>query len=102
MPLPDDAWARGKCAFKIIQYMACAVPVIASAVGAKIDVVNGECGLMAATSKEWVDALRTLRDHPHRRAQMGETGRDRVAQQYYLHQILPVLANEIRVAAENR
>ena len=96
MPLPDDDWARGKCAFKLIQYMACAVPVIASPVGANIDVVNTECGLLASTSQEWLDALRLMRDQPTARNNMGEAGRDRVVQHYSLHQNLPVLASVIR------
>ncbi len=95
MPLPDDDWARGKCAFKLIQYMACAVPVIASPVGANVEVVNAECGLQASTPKEWIEALRLLRDRPNRRIQMGEAGRERVVLHYSLHQNLPVLASAI-------
>jgi glycosyltransferase involved in cell wall biosynthesis len=101
MPLPDDAWARGKCAFKLIQYMACAVPVIASPVGANVDVVTSKCGLMASTPKEWVDALRTLRDQPSSRAESGQLGRERVEQYYSLHQNLPVLADVITNTARS-
>ena len=95
MPLPDDDWARGKCAFKLIQYMACGVPVIASAVGANVDVVNAECGMLAATPQEWTDAFRLLRSEPVKRSIMGESGRARVVQHYSLHQNLPVLASVI-------
>ena len=95
MPLPDDDWARGKCAFKLIQYMACAVPVIASPVGANVDVVTAECGVLASTSQEWLEALRLLRDQPVTRMRMGEAGRARVLQHYSLHKNLPVLAEVI-------
>jgi glycosyltransferase involved in cell wall biosynthesis len=95
MPLPDDDWARGKCAFKLIQYMACGVPVIASAVGANVDVVGAECGILAATPQEWTEAFRLLRSEPVKRVNMGESGRARVVQHYSLHQNLPVLASVI-------
>ncbi|GAA0708259.1 glycosyltransferase [Dokdonella soli] len=96
MPLPDDEWARGKCAFKLIQYMACAVPVIASSVGANRDVVQPDCGLLATTPQQWVDALRMLRDEPALREVMGQAGRGRVAQHYSLQRNLPVLTKVIR------
>jgi len=96
MPLPDNDWARGKCAFKLIQYMACAVPVIASPVGANKDVVSGNRGLLAATPHEWVNALRFLRDQPSKRTEMGQAGRERAVQHYSLDRNLPVLANVIR------
>lgn len=99
MPLPDDAWARGKCAFKLIQYMACAVPVVASPVGANADVVTSECGLMANTQDEWVQALKTVRDDAGLRQRMGEAGRQRVVEHYSLHTALPKLAEVIRMAA---
>lgn len=99
MPLPDDDWARGKCAFKLIQYMACGVPVIASPVGANADVVNEECGLMAATPQEWTAALRLLRDQPEKRAEIGQAGRERVVRHYSLSRNLPVLASAICEAA---
>lgn len=100
MPLFDDDWAHGKCAFKLIQYMACAVPVIASPVGANKDVVTRDCGLMANTPKQWADALRLLRDQPIMRAEMGQAGRARVVQHYSLHQNLPILADVIRQVAK--
>ena len=97
MPLPDSEWARGKCAFKLIQYMACGVPVVASRVGANQDVLTKECGFMAADSDEWTAALRQLRDQPELRASMGASGRDRIVAQFSLAVNLPRLASVIRM-----
>ena len=101
MPLPDDDWARGKCAFKLIQYMACAVPVVASRVGANIDVVDAECGLLASNAHEWLAALRFLRDRQDLCKQMGEAGRERVVQHYSLERNLPVLAEVIHKVVQH-
>jgi len=95
MPLPDDDWARGKCAFKLIQYMACGVPVIASRVGANVDVVTADCGVLVASELEWVEALRLLRDRPGLRQAMGEAARSRVEEEYSLSRNLPLLAQVI-------
>ena len=100
MPLPDNDWTRGKCAFKLIQYMACAVPVIASPVGANSEVVNCFCGFMAGTTQEWIDALRLLRDNPERRNDMGQAGRESVEKNYSLQHSLPVLAQKIMNAID--
>lgn len=99
MPLPDEAWARGKCAFKLIQYMACGVPVIASPVGANVDVVGTDCGLLAATEAQWLEAFRMLRDQPRRAAEMGMAGRERVERNYSLRGNVPVLAEIIQTSA---
>lgn len=60
MPLPDQPYERGKCAFKLVQYMACGLPVIASPVGANLSVVTNACGFLADNTAEWVEALTTL------------------------------------------
>jgi glycosyltransferase involved in cell wall biosynthesis len=99
MPLPDDDWTRGKCAFKLIQYMACGVPVIASPVGANIDVVSTDCGLLASSPEEWLKSLRWLRDNPIAREKIGALGRARVVEHYSLTNNLPKFAQIIRKVA---
>jgi glycosyltransferase involved in cell wall biosynthesis len=99
MPLNDDEWARGKCAFKLIQYMACGVPVVASRVGANLDVVTPECGFLASTPEEWLAALRELRNEMTLRERMGEAARARVVDHYSLRITLPKLASVISRAA---
>ena len=96
MPLPDDQWARGKCAFKLIQYMACGVPVVASRVGANVDVVTVDCGFLVKDSADWAEALSVLRDRPGLRSVMGAAARLRVVNEYSLACNLPLLADVVR------
>lgn len=100
MPLFNDPWARGKCAFKIIQYMACSVPVVASPVGANCEVVNSGCGFLAADQEGWLEAFRMLRDNPKFRAKMGREGRKKAMNQYSLDVRLPKFAEFIHCAIE--
>ena len=100
MPLVDDDWARGKCAFKLIQYMACGIPVIASPVGANVPVVGNDAGLLASTSDEWLSALRALRDTPEMAAGMGLTGRRRIEDRYSLNTGLDVLTDALMATCE--
>lgn len=99
MPLPDDDWARGKCAFKLIQYMACGVPAIGSPVGANIDVLQEGCGLLAETPEQWLQSLRRLRDDRTLALRMGQAGRARAVAYYSLHRHVPVLAQVLLDAA---
>jgi glycosyltransferase involved in cell wall biosynthesis len=100
MPLYDDEWSRGKCAFKLIQYMACSVAVIASPIGANIDLINGGYGLLASTQQDWEKAFRTLRDAPQKRIQLSKAGRARVVANYSLEKNLPILAKLIKITIE--
>jgi len=92
MPLHDDPWSRGKCAFKLIQCMACGVPVVASPVGANSEVVTAECGLLAIGESDWLSSLATLVDDEPLRRSMGQAGRERVERHYSLAVAAPRLA----------
>ncbi|WP_417808816.1 glycosyltransferase family 4 protein [Thioclava sp.] len=85
MPLTDTPWARGKCGYKLIQYMACGLPVIASPVGVNSEIVeHGVNGFLATSEAEWREALITLLADPDLRARMGAKGRRKVEEQYSL------------------
>lgn len=97
MPLPDEPWARGKCGYKLIQYMACGLPVIASPVGVNSHiVVHGENGFLASTEAEWLDALTRLAADPALRRRMGLAGRARVEAEFSLQVQAPRVVDLIR------
>ena len=98
MPLPDTPWARGKCAYKLIQCMACGIPVVASPVGANVDAVPPECGLLAESPEQWLAAFRRLAADPELRQRMGEAARHWVDQRYSLRSALPHLTGVIKRA----
>lgn len=83
MPLTDDEWARGKCAFKLLQYMAAALPCVASPVGANTEaVIDGFNGFHARTVDEWEQRLESLIRSPELRARFGASGRAHVESRY--------------------
>jgi glycosyltransferase involved in cell wall biosynthesis len=92
MPLPDDPWSRGKCGYKLIQYMATGLPVVASPVGANRRIVeDGVSGFLASDLGAWSSSLRTLHADPALRARFGAAGRARAVAQYSRAAIAPRL-----------
>lgn len=102
MPLRDAPFERGKCGYKIVQYMACGLPVIASPVGVNQEIVrHGETGFLASTADEWRKALTTLRDNPDLRRQMGMAGRRNFERKFSLQVTTPRLAEILRRVAKD-
>ncbi|MBF9061018.1 glycosyltransferase [Rhodobacterales bacterium HKCCSP123] len=101
MPLPDTPWMRGKCGYKLIQYMACGLPVVASPVGVNTEIVqHGVNGFLAETQEDWRKALETLIGDPELRRAMGAAGRRTVERSYSLHLQGPRVASLLKRAAE--
>ena len=85
MPLPDAPWARGKCGFKLIQSMACGLPVVASPVGVNGEIVaDGADGFLARDAGEWVAALARLKGDAALGGRLGKAGRRKVEARYCL------------------
>lgn len=102
MPLDDSPWSRGKCGYKIIQYMASGVPVIASPVGVNSQIVDhGVTGFLARTESEWHEALDTLLRDEGLRHRMGAAGRKRMEERYSLQVWGPRVAALLRSVAQS-
>ena len=92
MPLVDSPFERGKSGYKLIQYMACGLPAVASPVGVNRNIVeDGVNGFQATTEADWRRALIRLIGEPALRRQMGARGRTLVQASYSLNCNVPRL-----------
>lgn len=104
MPLKDEPWSRGKMGYKLLQYMSCGLPVVASPVGYNTQIIHPEGpqanGFLARSQEDWYDHLVTLISHPEKRTQMGDAGRQFVEAQYGLHSFVNPLEKMIQQMLE--
>jgi len=83
MPLPDDEWAKGKCGFKALQYMALEIPCLASPVGVNTTIIqHGVNGFLCNTPAEWMKCFDALISNEPYRMQIGQQGRITVERTY--------------------
>jgi glycosyltransferase involved in cell wall biosynthesis len=83
MPLPDDEWAKGKCGFKALQYMALEIPALVSPVGVNTEIVqHGSEGFHCAGEADWLVHIETLISNENLRKEMGRRGREKVVRHY--------------------
>ncbi|MDY6943641.1 MAG: glycosyltransferase [Pseudomonadota bacterium] len=100
MPRSKGSSGRGKCGYKLIQYMASGKPVIASPVGVNREIVSdGVDGYLAVNIEEWLNALKNLRDWPNLRCSLGKAGRRKVEAHYCLQVTAPRLLSVLQRAA---
>ena len=83
MPLLDNEWAKGKCGFKALQYMALGIPCVISPVGINKEIIkDGVNGFLAMTENEWVEKVSLLINSQELRSEFGRLGREKVLLKY--------------------
>jgi len=103
MPLDASPWERGKCGYKLIQYMACGLPVVASPVGANSDIVEqGVTGLLPNSKQQWsADLLRLINDRALR-VKLGCAARSHVERHFSVQTFAPRLKRVLAETLEAR
>lgn len=101
MPLQNTPWEQGKCAYKLIQYMGCGLPVVASSVGMNKDVVDDNCnGFLVNHDDEWIEKLNILINDAKLRQEFGNAGRKKIERMFSLElnvqKLIPLLKNASR------
>ncbi len=101
MPLPDRPFERGKCGYKLVQYMASGKPVLASPVGANNDiVVHGDNGFLCADDEAWLSGLMALAEDPELVRHAGERGRSLAELRFDRRDALGDLSRVLRQASQ--
>jgi glycosyltransferase involved in cell wall biosynthesis len=101
MPLDDSELARGKCGFKMLSYMACAIPVVATPVSVNAEILlRDEVGVGAQTANQWFDAFTRLHSDHELGVRMGKAGRKLVEADYSVTTNARLLADIFREVAE--
>ncbi|KAA6324888.1 hypothetical protein EZS27_025835 [termite gut metagenome] len=91
MPLLDTPWEQGKCGYKLIQYMGCGLPIVASAVGANNDIVeHGLNGFLVNSEQEWFDYIEQYILDPELRKNHRSYGRSLVENKYCIEKQLDI------------
>lgn len=76
MPLTDEPFSRGKCAFKLIQYMAIGIPTISTPLQSNIDIDAGAGNLFASNTQEWIDSIKFYMNNKETALQIGKRNRE--------------------------
>jgi glycosyltransferase involved in cell wall biosynthesis len=96
MPLPDDGYTRGKCGFKLLQYMSCKVVPIASAIGFNREVItHGVDGFLVENENQWAEYAKLLINDEKLRRKMANSARNTVESRFDIRNITSTLLSHI-------
>lgn len=96
MPLPDDGYTRGKCGFKLLQYMSCKVVPIASAIGFNREVItHGVDGFLVENENQWAEYAKLLIIDEKLRHRMANCARNTVENRFDLRNVTSNLLSHI-------
>jgi len=90
MPLVDNDFNKGKCGFKLIQYMACGLPTISTPLEANLKINRNKNNLHATTNQEWFNAFEQVYNNQSDFAKIGESNRKDIANYYSVEANAPI------------
>jgi glycosyltransferase involved in cell wall biosynthesis len=97
MPIDDTEWSKGKCSYKMLLYMSCAIPVVVSNFGMNKEVLDkGTIGLGSNYKSDWIKNINYLLDNEDKAVEMGKNGRKVIKKYYSLSSNVIVLANFLK------
>ncbi len=100
MPMPDNDWTRGKCAFKAIEYLAVGIPAVCSPVGMNLQLIEpGVDGFLPESAEQWEEVLSKLIEDSGLRERMGACGRAKAVKVYSVEKIFPLFLDTLLAAA---
>ncbi|MCE5271892.1 glycosyltransferase family 4 protein [bacterium] len=100
MPMPEDEWTRGKCAFKAIEYMSVGIPAVCSPVGMNLSLIeDGVDGFLPQDPMQWETTLARLIEDPELRGRIGGRARAKVERFYSVERVFPLLLDTLLEAA---
>jgi glycosyltransferase involved in cell wall biosynthesis len=103
MPLNHSPWELGKCGYKLIQYMACGLPVIGSDIGVNAEIVkDGINGFLVKNNEDWERLLALILDNPDIQHRMGLAGRHMVEDKFCIQKTESKLIEWLKQAASVR
>lgn len=103
MPMPDNDWTRGKCAFKAIEYLAVGIPAVCSPVGMNLRLIEpGVDGFLPDGAEQWEEVLENLIEDSSLRERIGACGRAKAVKSYSVEIIFPLILDTLLAAAGER
>lgn len=97
MPLADNDFTKGKCSYKMLQYLACGKPVVVSPVGTNKKILNeAVIGIAANTTEDWFGAFSILKNNLNFKEKCAENGRKLVENYYSVLVTTPLIAGHFK------
>lgn len=89
MPLINNIWTKGKCGFKLIQYMSMGIPSIGSNVGVNNQIINHQInGFLANNLEDWENLITKLIVNNKLREEFSIEGRKTIINKYSIKSII--------------
>lgn len=102
VPVKESDWGPYKFFFKTIQYMSLGMPVVGTAMGSNLEIIeDGKNGFLAKTETDWYDKIKILLENPELGENLGKEARKTVLERFDIEKQFDFLEREFKQLKEN-